>query len=60
VDVTEQPAPAAVPIYLVRHAKAKNRLGWTEPDDLRPLTKMGFRQAEALVALFVEQSFSRL
>ena len=47
-------------VYLVRHAKAKNRLRWTEPDHLRPLTKQGRRQAEALQALFGEESFSRL
>ena len=35
-------------VHLVRHAKAKNREEWTEPDDLRPLTKRGRRQAEAL------------
>jgi 8-oxo-dGTP diphosphatase len=47
-------------IYLVRHAKAGNRLRWTEPDELRPLTKPGRRQAEALVEQLAEQPFSRL
>ena len=28
-------------IHLIRHAKAKNRLTWEEPDHLRPLTKRG-------------------
>jgi 8-oxo-dGTP diphosphatase len=37
-------------IHLIRHAKAKNRLEWTEPDELRPLTKRGRREAEALAA----------
>jgi 8-oxo-dGTP diphosphatase len=60
VDVTEQRGAEAVPIYLVRHAKAKNRLGWTELDDLRPLTKSGRWQAEALVALYADQRFWRL
>ena len=36
------------PVYLVRHAKAKRRSGWTAPDTLRPLTSAGRRQAEAL------------
>jgi 8-oxo-(d)GTP phosphatase len=36
-------------IYLVRHGKAGNRNEWTGPDDLRPLTKGGRRQADALV-----------
>ncbi|HST17781.1 MAG TPA: phosphoglycerate mutase family protein [Gaiellaceae bacterium] len=47
-------------IYLVRHAKAGHRERWTEPDELRPLTKSGWRQAEALVGLFDEQPFARL
>lgn len=48
------------PIYVVRHAKAGNRLRWTEPDELRPLTKPGRGQAEALVTLLADQPFSRL
>jgi phosphohistidine phosphatase SixA len=47
-------------VYLIRHAKAGNRLRWTEPDELRPLTKPGRRQADALVELLAEQPFSRL
>lgn len=35
-------------VYLVRHAKALDRYTWAEPDELRPLSKAGFRQAEAL------------
>lgn len=37
------------PFYLVRHAKAGDRSAWTEDDRLRPLSKAGRRQAEALV-----------
>ena len=47
-------------VYLIRHAKAKNRPTWTEPDHIRPLTKAGFRQAKALPVLFEGQPFSRL
>lgn len=47
-------------VYLVRHAKAKKRARWTEPDHLRPLAKRGRRQAQALPALFEGQPFSRL
>lgn len=47
-------------VYLVRHAKAKNRAKWTEPDYLRPLTKAGRAQAAALTELYAEQPFSRL
>jgi len=35
-------------VQLIRHAKAKNRLAWEEPDHLRPLTKRGRREAEAI------------
>lgn len=40
------------PAYLVRHAKAGSPAAWTEDDRLRPLTKAGRRQAEALVRAF--------
>ena len=40
------------PVYLVRHAKAGDRQAWTEDDRLRPLSKKGRRQAEALVGAF--------
>ena len=40
------------PVYLVRHAKAGQRTAWTEDDRLRPLSKKGRRQAEALVKAF--------
>jgi broad specificity phosphatase PhoE len=36
-------------VYLVRHAKAGSRDGWTEADELRPLSKKGRRQAEGLI-----------
>jgi phosphohistidine phosphatase SixA len=48
------------PVFLIRHAKAKNRLRWSERDYLRPLTKAGFEQAAALPALYDGQPFSRL
>ena len=47
-------------LYLIRHAKAGHREQWGEPDHLRPLTKPGRRQADALVPLFAEQHFSQL
>ena len=48
------------PIYLVRHAKAGHRERWTDDDELRPLTKKGLQQAEALIELFDGQPFARL
>jgi 8-oxo-dGTP diphosphatase len=35
-------------VHVIRHAKAKNRLEWTEPDEDRPLTKRGRREATGL------------
>jgi broad specificity phosphatase PhoE len=35
-------------VHVIRHAKAKNRLEWTEGDELRPLTKRGRREAAGL------------
>ena len=42
-------------VHVVRHAKAKNRAEWTEPDELRPLTKRGRRQAAALAERLREE-----
>jgi phosphohistidine phosphatase SixA len=47
-------------VYLVRHAEAKNRLGWAEPDHLRPLTEQGRLQAAALPSLLDAEHLSRL
>ena len=35
-------------VYLVRHAKAGSRRNWEAADELRPLSKPGRRQADAL------------
>ncbi len=37
-------------LYFVRHAKAGNRSRWTGDDRLRPLSKNGQQQADALAA----------
>ena len=37
--------------YVVRHAKAGSRSNWPEDDRLRPLSKKGQKQAEALVSV---------
>ena len=34
--------------YLIRHGKAGDRGAWQGPDELRPLTKAGARQAEGI------------
>jgi len=41
-----------VPLYLVRHADAGRRKSWDAPDDRRPLSAKGHRQAKALIERF--------
>jgi 8-oxo-dGTP diphosphatase len=45
-------------VYVVRHAKAGDRSKWTGPDELRPVSDKGKRQAEALADLLADQSGS--
>jgi broad specificity phosphatase PhoE len=47
-------------VHIVRHAKAKNRDEWTDPDELRPLTKRGGRQAAGLAERLQEERPARL
>jgi 8-oxo-dGTP diphosphatase len=47
-------------IHLIRHAKAKNRLTWEKHDHLRPLTKRGLREAQAIAARLGEEPLARL
>lgn len=47
-------------IYLVRHAKAGDRSQWDGPDDLRPLSKAGRRQAEALIEQLADAPVERV
>jgi 8-oxo-(d)GTP phosphatase len=47
-------------VHLIRHAKAKSRLAWEEPDELRPLTKQGRREAAAIAARLGEEQLARL
>jgi 8-oxo-dGTP diphosphatase len=49
-----------VSVFLIRHAKAGDRELWTEPDHLRPVTKNGRRQAEALVRLLKDEDIKRV
>ena len=46
--------------YLIRHAKAGERAAWDGPDELRPLTKAGARQADALAAQFHGEPIARV
>jgi 8-oxo-dGTP diphosphatase len=54
--VTDDP----VPVYVIRHTKAGEREGWREPDELRPLSKTGRKQALKLWASLEGIPFTRL
>lgn len=47
-------------LYVVRHARAGRRSTWTADDDLRPLTKVGRRQANGLVDLLEPAGITRI
>jgi broad specificity phosphatase PhoE len=46
--------------YLVRHADAGEKRLWNGPDDDRPLSSAGHRQAEGLVALLADRPISEI
>jgi 8-oxo-dGTP diphosphatase len=48
------------PLYVVRHAHAGSRGQADGPDDLRPLSERGWRQAHALVEVLAEAGVTRL
>ncbi len=47
-------------VLLIRHAKAGNRDEWTGDDRLRPLSRSGLRQAEALVEQLRDEPIERV
>jgi 8-oxo-dGTP diphosphatase len=49
-----------VTLYVVRHAKAGSRSAWREPDDLRPLSKPGRRQATAVADALADAGITRI
>lgn len=53
-------SPTWSPVYLVRHAKAGERARWKGPDEERPLTEEGRRQAERLVERFQGAEIERI
>ena len=46
--------------YVVRHAKAGDRSDWRGDDRLRPLTKSGERQADALAEMLEHESIDKI
>ena len=47
-------------VLLVRHAEAGDRHRWDGPDEERPLSEEGLRQAEALVSALAEFGIHRV
>lgn len=47
-------------LFLIRHAHAGDREAWTGPDDQRPLSPKGWRQARALVKLLNGEDTGRI
>jgi phosphohistidine phosphatase SixA len=47
-------------LFLVRHGDAGPRHEWRQPDDLRPLSKKGRRQAKALAGFLAERHVDRV
>ncbi len=47
-------------MFLVRHAKAGNRRQWSSDDDLRPLSRAGRAQAEAIADALMDEGITRV
>jgi 8-oxo-dGTP diphosphatase len=47
-------------MFLVRHAKAGNRRQWSSDDDLRPLSRAGRAQAEAIADALAGERITRV
>jgi len=47
-------------LLLIRHAHAGDRARWRGPDDQRPLSEKGWRQARGLVALLGDDGLARI
>jgi 8-oxo-dGTP pyrophosphatase MutT (NUDIX family)/phosphohistidine phosphatase SixA len=56
------PGAVAVPVYLIRHGNAFVRRDWPrdEPDELRPMSKTGRKQARRLADALRDVTFTRL
>jgi len=49
-----------VTMYLLRHARAGRRSAWKGDDELRPLSKVGRRQAAALLDLLADAEIEQI
>lgn len=59
-EIAAHGEPSSELLLLVRHAVAIRRREWTDNDDVRPLTKVGQAQADALPELFDKLGVTRL
>jgi phosphohistidine phosphatase SixA/8-oxo-dGTP pyrophosphatase MutT (NUDIX family) len=48
------------PLVIVRHAKARSRSSWSDPDTLRPLSDRGRERADALVPILAAYGVTRV
>ena len=47
-------------VYVVRHAKAGSRRNWSGPDDQRPVSKPGQRQADGVAVALRDEPITRV
>ena len=52
--------PAAVPVYLVRHAHAGNRSQWNGSDDDRPISAKGRQQSAGIAQLLADATITEI
>jgi 8-oxo-dGTP diphosphatase len=50
----------SMPLYVVRHAKAGSRSGFDQPDEQRPLTEAGWKQAARIATLLGDAKVERI
>ena len=54
------PEGAPVHVFVIRHTEAGQRRSWNEPDELRPVSKAGLRQARRVAEQLADVAFTRL
>ena len=54
------PEGIPVPVFVIRHTDAGERRSWGEPDELRPISRAGLRQARRVADLLGDVRFTRL
>ncbi|HEY7478107.1 MAG TPA: NUDIX hydrolase [Actinomycetota bacterium] len=54
------PEGPPVSVFVLRHTEAGERESWDEPDELRPISKAGLRQAGRVAEQLADVAFTRL